>query len=377
MKKTIKIFRRKEDSSRELVNEISMSLTAKECNDVFAFLRKINMLQREKDVLKLGGPCKIDDAYLGIGRMSTLTEQSMLTTMDGKAGTTFYEDGSFKLPAREEDVDQVWQKPIEVNGKEYYYGFEMYSLGYLISAGIYGTNILGGRRELYLDYVGKARTRISSRATAKIFPTPKNLATFVENNRWAFKSFREDRPDIQWSICFANKYSEEKFAELKQKEQDAIDRVNEILSEINEGEAEKKLFDENIPDKYSDEAAFNEVMLRMKKFDLWKPVIDRYKKDKGLFMSMGGGMLYDLNDRAKEAAQKVIDEYGYIPYHIIYNELDGMPMYSVLYVSNHPEEWVYERPQDGGYLTAAVDGFNFEFGEIKVESANGGLVRTM
>jgi hypothetical protein len=53
-------------------------------------------------------------------------------------------------------------------------------------------------------------------------------------------------------------------------------------------------------------------------------------------------------------------------------------IYTVLFVSNDPEEWTYERGDKHGNLTAFCWNVGQQFGEIGnvcVSGANGGLVR--
>ena len=94
--------------------------------------------------------------------------------------------------------------------------------------------------------------------------------------------------------------------------------------------------------------------------------------------------MYELDGKEKALVHKFEQEYNALVYHVIHTlcniRNDEHEMYSMLYVSNYPEEWEMDREmlKDNiayAYVYNATDPVLSEIGSIAVQPVNGGLVR--
>lgn len=136
------------------------------------------------------------------------------------------------------------------------------------------------------------------------------------------------------------------------------------------------------------EAQKVEALLRMKKLDLHENAIREFKEEGKLNLSEGAkvfdvpvGVLYWLNEEEQKMVDEFEKEYGGKVYHVIKTNTSFGLLYSMLYVSKHPEEWEDddESLEEGyafAYVKNATDDFLSELGEIMIRPAFGGVVRT-
>ena len=124
-----------------------------------------------------------------------------------------------------------------------------------------------------------------------------------------------------------------------------------------------------------------EALKRMKALHLHKNVIDEFKEDEIINCSTDNkGLLFYLTEDQKNVVKTFEEIYNGVVYHVIENNTDFGFLYTLLYVSDTPEEWEMDREDLTSNITFAfvhnVDVPEFsEFGSIGFVSKNGGLVR--
>ena len=125
----------------------------------------------------------------------------------------------------------------------------------------------------------------------------------------------------------------------------------------------------------------NEAINRMQSLKMSRYCISAFRKGKP-WQSENGGILYEIeNDKElQEVVKKFEEDYNGLVYHIIFNRTEFGDCYSLLYVSNNPEEWQYDNEDlKDGYAYAYVwnkdDDNCSEFGTIGVQSFGGGIRR--
>ena len=124
-----------------------------------------------------------------------------------------------------------------------------------------------------------------------------------------------------------------------------------------------------------------EAIQRMKKLDIYSQIIREFEKENIINKSEHGGILYWLDENEQEFVKEFEDKYNATVYHVIHNYTEFGELYSLLYVSQHKEEWDFDNEDlENGYCLAYVknieeDAFS-EFGSIGIKSQFGGLVRT-
>ena len=137
------------------------------------------------------------------------------------------------------------------------------------------------------------------------------------------------------------------------------------------------------------EAQKVEALLRMKKLDLHENAIREFKEEGKLNLSEGQrlwgkipvGVLYWLSEEEMQMVKEFEKENGGLVYHVIKTNTNFGLLYSMLYVSKHPEEWEdddasLEEGYAFAYVKNATDDFLSELGEIMIKPAFGGVVRT-
>lgn len=371
MRKIVMIYRKiKGTETPVLMDKIKLDIKSKKHTN-FAVLEEIYNLQKEKDVLKIGEPCDVGDMNIGISRI--IGKGRVETTMESAGEILYTGRNSYEMGGTQK-IKEDWQNPVTVNGKEYYYGFTWYEPGYVLSTGSENRTMFGTRYEMYLKSIGTRNVRFTSVGDAKIFQSlqiakkyieehMKELSYMVEKNSYVFQ--------LKPSCTEFEKSLEELPDKKKEENRKIMTSIQELLDQING--AEPSVDTEDIPEEYDEEIGHAEILRRMISFNLYRPVITDFVKSRKLYMSLNG-IIYDLDDGAKEAVKKA-EELDLVPYHVIFDTLDGMPMYTVLYLSKIPEQWADERPHNGGIIIAAVDGYGFNIGSVQVKSAHGGIVR--
>ena len=124
-----------------------------------------------------------------------------------------------------------------------------------------------------------------------------------------------------------------------------------------------------------------EALNRMRMLDIYSPVIKEFEKENIINKSEHGGMLYWLDENEQEFVKEFEEKYNAIVYHIIHNYTEFGELYSLLFVSQHKEEWDWDNEDIKNNIAMVYvknideDAFS-EFGSIGIKSQFGGLVRT-
>ena len=124
-----------------------------------------------------------------------------------------------------------------------------------------------------------------------------------------------------------------------------------------------------------------EAIHRMKMLNLHGNVLREFEQEDRLNMSEYGGFLYWLDSDQQAIVDEFEAEWDALVYHVIHSYTSIGEMLTLLYVSNYPEEWEYDR-QDltEGYPLAYVknldDPYLSEIGSVGIECRIGGLIRT-
>jgi len=124
-----------------------------------------------------------------------------------------------------------------------------------------------------------------------------------------------------------------------------------------------------------------EALNRMKKLDIYFQAIKEFEKENIINKSEHGGMLYWLDEKEQEFVKEFEEKYNAVVYHIIHNYTEFGELYSLLFVSQHKEEWDWDNEDIKNNIAMVYvknideDAFS-EFGSIGIKSQFGGLVRT-
>ncbi len=266
----------------EVVNTVDVK--AKSGTSRFDVLRRIEAMQKTEDVLKIG---MLGDAVLGINSLHCV-EGIWQVSSDNK--------GIYKFDGTERNLK---------------FDVRMYEPGFVLGTGRTGTNLLGMSFDAYLSNLGRSKIRCAPKSDAKVFPTAKAVKTFIENHRSVFE-YLVKKYGYEWSVEYANSLSEEDdkstLSEMtsKRREKEVVlrDELNALLSEINDAEEENRM-PEEIPEVITPEVMKKEALRRMKLLDMWDNVIRDFEKDGTVYMSEGGGIIYDLDEKAKSAVEEV------------------------------------------------------------------------
>lgn len=124
-----------------------------------------------------------------------------------------------------------------------------------------------------------------------------------------------------------------------------------------------------------------EALQRMKKLDIYFQAIKEFEKENIINKSEHGGILYWLDEKEQEFVKEFEEKYNAVVYHIIHNYTEFGELYSLLFVSQHKEEWDWDNEDIKNNIAMVYvknideDAFS-EFGSIGIKSQFGGLVRT-
>lgn len=124
-----------------------------------------------------------------------------------------------------------------------------------------------------------------------------------------------------------------------------------------------------------------EAIHRMKMLNLHGNVLREFEQENRLNMSEYGGFLYWLHSDQQAIVDEFEAEWDALVYHVIHSYTSIGEMLTLLYVSNYPEEWEYDRLDLAeGYPLAYVknldDPYLSEIGSVGIECRIGGLIRT-
>ena len=124
-----------------------------------------------------------------------------------------------------------------------------------------------------------------------------------------------------------------------------------------------------------------EAIHRMKMLNLHGNVLREFEQENRLNMSEYGGFLYWLDSHQQAIVDEFEAESDALLYHVIHSYTSIGEMLTLLYVSNYPEEWEFDRLDLAeGYPLAYVknldDPYLSEIGSVGIECRIGGLIRT-
>ena len=125
-----------------------------------------------------------------------------------------------------------------------------------------------------------------------------------------------------------------------------------------------------------------EALERMQMLHLNEDAIKDFEEnDKAWKSETDMGILYWLTEEEEKMVKEFEERTGGIVYHLIHNNYREIgECYSILYVSQHKEEWEMDRYDLNSYypfvyVQNVTDESLSEFGAIGIRPANSGLVR--
>lgn len=351
--------------------------------------KEIEAAQEKEDILGIGRPCVIVNSGFGLGISSYYKGNGYCSTIKSPAKDFSFKrnsDGSYiighgsekekEIPSNLKIETEDRAGVDEINLK---LGVIIYRQGLVLSVGKTNYNILGIGYDAYM--VKFTRTKVISGAKdgAKVFNNPKAVMKYLKEHEREFKYIIANH-DFQLSVEYVTPEYEESIKNLSKKKLEKFEtdlkEVQEYINTLNESEDEAEKESTPIPEKATEETIKAEILYRMKKLSLMSDVVKHFNEGK-LMMSEGAGILYFLNDKAKDAVAKAEDD-GLIPYHVVRSYTEFGELYDVLYVSRRTQAWEAERPNKGYVESLCYNssgGFS-EYGDIRVVSCNGGVKRT-
>jgi hypothetical protein len=123
-----------------------------------------------------------------------------------------------------------------------------------------------------------------------------------------------------------------------------------------------------------------EAIDRMHILKLHSNVIKEFSNNGKLNLSLNAELYY-LNDKQLARVQEFEQKYNALVYHVIQNHTQFGELLSFLYVSQHTEEWEYDRSDLKEcyplvYVANLTDEICSEFGHIEIQPCIGGVIRT-
>lgn len=124
-----------------------------------------------------------------------------------------------------------------------------------------------------------------------------------------------------------------------------------------------------------------EAIERMKMLKIYSQAIKEFEKENVINVSEHGGILFWLDDEQQEMVKRFEEKYNAVVYHVIHNYTEYGELYSLLYVSQHENEWDYDKDDIKHNIALCYvvnkDEENFsEFGSIGIRPQFGGVIRT-
>lgn len=123
-----------------------------------------------------------------------------------------------------------------------------------------------------------------------------------------------------------------------------------------------------------------EAITRMKLLNLAPKAIKAFSERRKVYLSFGGFLL-NLSTSHKEKIRNFEMKHNCLVYHVIYDSTGFGEMLTLLYVSEHSDEWEQSRAdiKEGfpmAYVINLTNDVFSEFGSVGVEPYNGALLRT-
>lgn len=124
-----------------------------------------------------------------------------------------------------------------------------------------------------------------------------------------------------------------------------------------------------------------EAIERMKMLKIYSQAIKEFEKENVINVSEHGGILFWLDDEQQETIKRFEEKYNAVVYHVIHNYTEFGELYSLLYVSQHENEWDYDKDDIKHNIALCYvvnkNEENFsEFGSIGIRPQFGGVIRT-
>lgn len=124
-----------------------------------------------------------------------------------------------------------------------------------------------------------------------------------------------------------------------------------------------------------------EAIERMKMLKIYSQAIKEFEKENVINVSEHGGILFWLDDEQQAMVKRFEEKYNAVVYHVIHNYTEFGELYSLLYVSQHENEWDYDKDDIKHNIALCYvvnkDEENFsEFGSIGIKPQYGGVIRT-
>ena len=124
-----------------------------------------------------------------------------------------------------------------------------------------------------------------------------------------------------------------------------------------------------------------EALSRMRMLDIYYPAIKEFEKENVINVSEHGGILFWLDNEQQEMVKQFEGKYNAVVYHVIHNYTEFGEIYSLLYVSQHENEWDYDKDDIKHNIALCYvvnkNEENFsEFGSIGIRPQFGGVIRT-
>lgn len=307
---------------------------------LFDILPLLNAAQLEKDFLGVGFPCPI----INTGICSFSTTENYMESGEPISGVSI-------LKGNETTKTDIRIKAVA------------YPEGYVIGSGRTATNLLGCTKKMYLKSIGRKNVRSTGIADCHVFPNINQLQKYVEKHMDVFDQLIDQGwyPKAEYCCDFFHEDL------IKAGKEVSLDAVNAIFRDMIQSHQNP------IPDsdRVTDEEIQMEKAHRMKSLGL---------HDSGIItMSDSPNFMLKLSEPAKEAIRQA-KEYGVLPYHVIATHFATIgDVYSVLYVSENPGDWAYERKSPDGRLFAYCYNATYpecsEFGSIQIQMQDKGLAR--
>lgn len=361
-----------ENKNTEVVK--TLKVAKKEFGDsIWSWLRRFEVNQASE---VFGAPVKslgISQYVEGLGLASTYRE------FKGAEGNIFKQNSAMLKGGKFESERITQTAPVRLaDGTDapFCAGFDFYETGYVIATGTTGYSIMGDAHDRYIASIGRSSLKTGSRHAAKVYSNLKAVKAALEKNV-DFLNYFAKKCGYKYQCKPASQY----FADMVKKEEESSDRkrisnnalrqdIDSLLQEINKvpEEEERYILPKLTPKE--------EAVARMEELKIMGEAIRKFKNGH-ILVSEVGGALFDPDKDARKAIDET-EKYG-LPYHVILNRSSIGNMYSVLYVSNNPDEWVSEHYSRREHVIPANvynagTGFS-EVGMIGIVPANGGLVR--
>lgn len=124
-----------------------------------------------------------------------------------------------------------------------------------------------------------------------------------------------------------------------------------------------------------------EAIERMKMLKIYLQAIKEFEKENVINVSEHGGILFWLDDEQQAMVKRFEEKYNAVVYHVIHNYTEFGELYSLLYVSQHENEWDYDKDDIKhnialSYVVNINEESFSEFGSIGIRPQFGGVIRT-